>query len=179
MSRPTANPNDQEIESWEIAFDGSVSIWVYDRRNDEYKKQVVAGHYGSRTMHLSRDDRKYNQELIPDECKHLDPFINGQLRLLGASADRDENLDVRNHYSNDELATMFEVRDPELFREAMEGITSEVVLRRLQNMAETHATVAQNETLRDLIQRRYPVGGTQTTVKEMIEAGDRIGATRI
>lgn len=179
MPRPMASKNDQAVESWEIACAGSVSLWVYDRREDSYKKQVVSAHSGSRTLHLTRDDRKYNQELIPDENRHLDPFVNGELRLLGSSVDRDENLDVRNHFSNDELTAMFEVRDPDLFAEALEDITSEVILRRLQGLADDNATVTQAEILRELIQARYPIGGTQSTVREMIEAGDRIGAGRI
>lgn len=178
MVRPLVNPADAVIETWEIAFPGTVWVWVYDRREDQYKKQAVGGRAGSKTIHLTRDDRKYNQELIPDENRSLDPFTNGLLRLLG-SADRDESLDVRNHYSAEDLVAMFEVRDPDLFREAMEALTSEVVLRRLANLADDHATVTQGAILRDIIAARYPVGGTQATVREMIEAGERIGATRI
>lgn len=178
MVRPPIDPQDAIIETWEIAFPGTVWVWVYDRREDVYKKQAVGGRQGSKSIHLTRDDRKYNQELIPDENRHLDPFTNGCLRLLG-SADRDESLDVRNHYSRDDLIAMFEVRDPDLFTEAMQTLASEVVLRRLQGLADDHGTVTQGAILRDLITERFPVGGTQRTVREMMEAGERIGATRI
>lgn len=179
MVRPVVRPEDQAVETWEISFPGSIGVWVYDRREDQYKRQTISARSGSKTIHMTRDDRKYNQELIPDENRALDPFTNGQLRLLGSAADRDENLDVRYHYSDTDLVGMFEVRDVALFQEAMEAIGSEVILRRLQGLADAHATVAQVEVLRDIIERRYPIGGTQRTVREMIEAGDRIGAQRI
>lgn len=178
MARPPVRDEDKIVETWEISFPGTVFVWIYDRRNDEYKKQMVSNRSGSSKLHITRDDRLYNQELIPDENVHLDPFTNGQLRLLG-SADRDENLSTRYHYTDDDLIAMFEVRDAGLFAEAMEDIESEVILRRLQSLAETHATVAQVEALRELVQKRYPVGGTQRTVREMFEAGERIGAVRI
>ena len=178
MTRPLLDAENAVIETWELAFPGMVSVWVYDRRDDQYKKQYVGARSGSKTLHISRDDRKYNQELIPDENRSLDPFLNGQLRLLG-SADRDESLDVRNHLSNADLLAMFEVREVDLFNDLIEGITSEVILNRLRDLAETSATLAQSQALRDLIQKRYPVGGTQRTVREMLEAGERIGATRL
>jgi hypothetical protein len=178
MGRPAPTPENAVVETWEIAFEGSVWVWVYDRREDRYRKQAVGRRSGSKTLHITRDDRQYNQERIPDENKALDPFINGQLRLLGA-ATRDESLDVRNHFSEPDLIAMFEVRDPELFREALETLTSEVVLRRLQSLADIHASVVQRDILREVTDARYPIGGTQKTVREMIEAGERIGAVRI
>ena len=178
MTRPAPSADDALVESWEIAFAGTVWVWVYDRREEKFKKQAVGHRSGSKTLHITRDDRKYNQEQIPDENRHLDPFVNGQLRLLG-SATRDESLDIRNHFSNDELVTMFEVRDPELFTEAIDGLTSEVILRRLLSLSEEHGSLTQNNILRETIEKRWPIGGTQKTVREMIEAGERIGAGRI
>lgn len=178
MPRPPVREEDQIVETWEIAFPGTVWVWIWDRREDGYKKVQVGQRTGSKSLHITRDDRKYNQELIPEENTHLDPFTNGQLRLLGA-ADRDENLDTRYHYSNEDLVGMFEVRDPALFASEIEDIGSEVILRRMYSLADEHATVAQMDALRDLLQKRYPIGGTQRTVREMYEAGERIGAQRI
>jgi hypothetical protein len=62
--------------------------------------------------------------------------------------------------------------------EAVSDITSELVLRRIYSLSEGAGTQAQNEALKNLIDTRYPIGGTQKTVREMIEAGERIGATR-
>ena len=171
---------------------GAVWVWVYDRRNDEYKQQEVGLRSGTKKLHLTRDDRKYNQELIIDENRSLDPFINGTLRLLGGAtrdesldgrlrgaAKADPDLDVSNHRTDEDLVEMFEIRDPAQFTESVEAVTSEVLLRRLRNLADEKASVVQTTILDDLIRTRWPVGGTQRTIREMQEAGDRIGATRI
>jgi len=178
MGRPETTEEGKVIETWEITFEGSVWVFVFDRREDRFKKQRVGGRAGSKRLHISRDDRKFNQEQIPDENRALDPFVNGALRLI-QTASPDEHLDTRYHKSRDELVEYFEVRDPELFAESLEEIDSELVLRRMQALGAEFGTVAQTEALRDLLELRYPVGGTQKTVREMIEAGERIGAQRI
>lgn len=175
MARPQAKPADQVIETWEILIAGTIYVWIYDKRDDRYRSQKVSGTSGSSRLHLTRDDRKYNQEILPVENRHLDVFTNGALRLV-ESSERDEHLDIRYHYTDADLAEMFEVRDPELFLQAVSEIDSELILRRLVAMAEDKATVAQNTALKELVAERYPIGGTQATVREMIEAGERIGA---
>jgi hypothetical protein len=177
MTRPDTTEDDKTIETWESAISGTVYVWVYDRREDRYNQQSVGGRSGSRRVHLSRDDRKYNQEQMPIENQHLDPFTNGSLRLVG-SANRDELLDVRYHFTDAELGEMFEVRDAGLFIDAIKDITSELILRRLASISEERGTVAQSEALSELIRERYPIGGTQKTIREMIQEGERIGAVR-
>lgn len=176
MTRPDSTDDDKVIETWESAIPATVWIWVYDRREDRYNQQAVGGR-GSRRIHLTRDDRKYNQELMPVENEGLDPFTNGSLRLLGA-ATRDENLDVRYHLTDEELSQFFDVRDPDLFLEGVRDITSELILRRLADLSVSTGTQAQAEALKELVSTRYPIGGTQKTIREMIDAGERIGATR-
>ncbi len=180
MARPAIKEEDQVIETWEICTEGSIWVWTYDKRDDRYRKQRVGGRAGSRRLHISRDDRKFNQEQLPSENAGLDVFTNGSLRLLD-SATRDEHLDARYHLSDAELSEMFEIRDIEVFMEGVRGIESEVVIRRLQGLGETIGTAAQNEALNDYIRERYPIGGTQRTVREMIEAGEKLGSgfTRI
>jgi hypothetical protein len=178
MPRPVATETDQRIESWEITTGGSVWVWIFDRREDRFKKQRVGGRSGSRLLHITRDDRKFNQEQVPVENKELDVFTNGSLRLISES-DRDDSIDARHHLSNDELTGYFNDRDRASFKVAMQGITSELILRRLYSLVEDHGTVAQRDILRDLIAERYPVGGTQRTVQEMLDAGERIGAQRL
>ena len=192
MTRPAVRPADQVVETWEMTCPGAVWVWIYDRRNDDYKQQEVGQRSGTKNLHITRDDRKYNQELVIDENRHLDPFTNGTLRLLGGAnrddsldgrlrgvAKPDADLDVSNHRTDAELTEMFEVRDPALFAESMDAVSSEVLLRRLRILAEEKASVIQTTVLTDLIAARYPVGGTQRTIREMQEAGERIGATRI
>lgn len=175
MARPHARDEDKVVETWEIVTPGTIYVWVYDRREDRYDTQGVGGR-SSKRLHLTRDDRKYNQELVPLENRHLDPFTNGSLRLVDC-ATRDETLDMRYHLTDADLKQMFEVRDRTLFLEAVSSIESELVLRRLADLADENGTVAQLETLKDLIRERYPIGGTQKAVREMIEAGERLAGS--
>lgn len=173
MARPKINDDDSTVESWEITTGGTVWVWTYDRREDRYKKTRVGGRSGSKRLHISRDDRKFNQEAVVDEMAHHDPFTNGTLRLLDAST-RDDTLNQRYHLTQEDLLALLEVKDEDLFKGEINDITSELILRRLYSLAEKHAQVWQLEFVRDLIEARYKAGGTQRTVREMIEAGERI-----
>ncbi len=178
MVRPFADEADRIIETWESAIAGTTWVWTYNRRDDRYIKTRVGGREGSNRIRISRDDRKYNQEMVPVENRLLDPFTNGTLILVD-TANRDDQLDTRYHYTKAQLEEMFELREPELFKEAIEGIESELIIRRLYSMAEKIGTNEQTQILRDICDERWPIGGTQRTVREMIEAGERIGATRM
>src|SRR4051812_46419186 len=81
-------------------------------------------------LYITRDDRKFNQEQIPLENQHLDPFTNGALILID-SANGDVTLDQRYHLNNEALGQYFAVSDEDLFRDEMESITNELVIRRL------------------------------------------------
>lgn len=177
MARPYAREEDRVVETWESVVPGATYLWTYDRRDDRYIKSAVGGRH-SRRLHITRDDRKYNQELIPIENKALDPFTNGSLRFLEA-ATRDENLDTRYHLTQEELTDLFEVRDVELFVEAIKDIGSELILRRLAAIGEDKATVAQLEALKDLIRERYPIGGTQASLREDFATSSRLAATNM
>lgn len=174
MARPTSDAA-RIIETWEISHPGTEWIWTWDKREDRYTKTRVGGRQGgSKKLHLSTDDRRFNEECIVDECQpHLNPFRNGSLRLI--SAEKAEDIDATYHLSHDDLAEMLEVRDSDTFNEAINDIKSELILRRLRDLAETQGTVAQLEALKELISSRYKRGGTQRTVREMIKAGEEVG----
>lgn len=178
MARPTPTTTDKIIETWETSAPGTTWVWTYDRREDKYVEQRVGGREGSGRIHLSRDDRKYNQERIPTENRMLDPFTNGALRLI-ESSDRDETLDIRYHYSEADLSEMFEVRDEKLFADMVSEIESELIIRRLLAMAEKSGTQAQTTILKESCDARWPIGGTQATVRAMIEEGERLGVGQI
>jgi hypothetical protein len=173
----SAQPDEKVIETWEITTEGTIWVWVYDRREDRYVKQRVGGRQGSRRLHISTDDRRYNQENVVDEMKDHDPFINGALRLV--SADRPDDIDSTYHLTADDLRSLLSIRDMALFEEEVRGIRSELIVRRLLEVAETDGTMGQVTFIRELIQQRYKVGGTQRTVQEMIEAGERIAGTAL
>jgi hypothetical protein len=176
MARPEAKPEDKVVETWESAVAGAVWVWVYDRREDRYIKQACGGRTGSRRLHISRDDRKYNQEQVPVENAQHDVFTNGALRFIEA-ATRDDSLDMRHHFTDVDLGQFFDIRDVTLFEDAVKEISSELILRRLSDLASQIGTMAQNDILRELLRERYPIGGTQKTVREMIEAGERLTTT--
>lgn len=177
MARPVImNPSDADIEVWEAATPATSWVYVFDRREDRYVQTRVGGRSGSRRLNITRDDRKYNQELLPFENTKDDPFTNGTLRFV-ESATRDELLDTRYHMTDEQLLTYFDVRDVALFMDAVQDIESEIVLRKLQRMAPNNATVAQVDALNDYIRARYPQGGSQKAVREMEEVGERLGVS--
>lgn len=159
------DPTDlDQMETWEIQVPGKVTVWKRNRRTGEYDRARVSGE-GPKLLHITKDDRLYNQELIPEENAHLDPFTNGSLarregkKLVGITAET--------------LRELLEVSDPDLFREAIDDhVGNELTVRRLHDLAHSEGTVAQVEVLRDVIDEHYRVGGTQRTVAEMMQESE-------
>lgn len=173
MARPKVTEEDNVIETWEVTTGATVWVSTYDRREDQYKKTRVGGRAGTRRLHISRDDRKYNQESVVEEMVGHDPFTNGTLRLLDAST-RDDTLNQRYHLSTEDLLALLEVKEEDLFKTEITEITSELILRRLYGLAEKHAQVWQLEFIRQVIDDRYKAGGTQRTVREILAAGEKL-----
>ena len=153
------------METWEIQTAGALTVWKRDKRSGDYRKERVAA-TGPKRLRLSRDDREYNQELIPEENAHLDPFTNGMLaqvvgkKLVGIT--------------REEIIGLLEIKD-EAFVRAIAEIDNELTIRRLLELAESDGTVAQVAALREVIDERYRVGGTQRTVREMLDEEDKSG----
>lgn len=167
MGRPVVmNESDNEIEVWEATTPSTTWVLVFDRREDRYKPTRVSGRSGTRRLHITRDDRKYNQEILPFENEKNDPFTNGTLRFV-SSATRDEMLDTRYHMTDEELVGFFAARDTDEFMDEVRKIDSEVVLRKLLKLSPEHGTVNMTDTLREHIRTKFPVGGSQLTVREM------------
>jgi hypothetical protein len=157
------------IETWEITTEGTVWVLVSDPRDPSgYKKQRVGGRAGgSKRLRLSTDDRRYNEEQIVSEMEKENPFRNGLLRLIDQTSQDD--IVKTYHLTNDDLKTILEIRDEKMFEEAVQGITSELIIRRLAALAEKEATMAQLNYIKDLIEDRYKVGGTQKAVQEIFD----------
>lgn len=171
MARVAEASEDKTIETWEATTDVTVWVWVYDKREDKYKKQRVGGRSGSKKLHIRHDDRIFNQEQVVDENRHLDPFTNGLLRLVDGRQEGDE-IDTSYHLTADDLKSMLEIRDEDVFRSEVEGITSELIIRRLKDLSEKYGQVWQRDFLVDLVEERYKVGGTQKSVREMMAEDD-------
>lgn len=167
------------METWEITTQATVWVWLYDRRNDNYKKQKVSGGPGggSKKLNITVGDRRYNQEMVIDEMKAHDPFTNGTLlRLKGPDlSDEEDLLDVSNHKSNAQLLEFFAITDGPLFDEAIGVLESETLIRRLHSLGKKSALSWQLDAIEAIIDQRYRVGGTQPTVAEMMRDQDMQG----
>ena len=131
---------------------------------------------GSRKLHISPDDRRFNEEQVIEEMGEHNIFRNGTLRFISATdGSIPADVDTKNQLTLEDMKALLEIRDEDLFREEVTELTSELIVRRLKNLAEKDGTVAQNEVLTELIEERWKVGGTQRTVRELIEAGERVG----
>lgn len=165
-------------EMWECTTEGSVWLWVTDARDGGYRKQKFGGPTGgTKRVRITIDDRRYNQELVIDQEPEADPFRNGLLRLVSKAVVPD--IDSEAHLTDEELAGLLEMRDLEVFQEAATSIKRELPLRRLKAMAETRGTQEQNGYLDELLRERYPIGGTQPTVQEMIDEEEKSSGTRL
>lgn len=173
MPRPV-NENSKVVETWEITTNGTVWVYIYDRRNDTYTKQRVGGRGGSRKLHINRDDRIFNQEQVVDENRQHDVFTNGLLRFVSANDGSEPDLELKWAFTEDQMKELFTVKDLGLFEEEVRQIQSELALRRLTELAEKEATNAQYALLRDLVEERYKVGGTQRAVADMIRSGEQL-----
>lgn len=170
------------VETWEVTGDFTVWVWKRDVRNPgQMEKTRVGGRAGgSRRLRLSTDERRYNEEQIVEENSALNPFKNGLLRLVdrGDAAQTDlEDVDETYHWDKEQYGAFFEIRDPDLFKSEAVAITSELILRRLYMMGEKTATMDQLQILRDIIEERYKAGGTQRTVREIMEEEAKLGNT--
>jgi len=170
-------PADKVIETWEITGEGTAWVWVKDPREAKMVKQRVGGRAGgSRKLHISTDDRRFNEEQVIEEMAAHNIFRNGTLRFISAT-DGSQPVDLAQtaQLTEEDMAALLEIRDEDLFRDEVKDIDSELIIRRLKNLAEKDGTMAQNEVLTEIIESRWKVGGTQRTVRELIEAGERIG----
>lgn len=166
------------LEIWETATNGSAWLWVTDPRNGGYAKSRVGGPNGGiRRIRISVDDRRYNEEQVIDGNEHLNPFRNGLLTLVGTT--QAEDIDTTAQLSDEDLQSLLDLRDPAIFEEAVTDIRFELPLRRLKVLAETNGTQAQNQFLNTLLRERYPVGGTQRVVQEMLDEEERSAGTRL
>lgn len=170
------------VETWESIIAGTVWVWQLDPRTQGYTKIRVGGSGGSKTLRISVDDRKYNEEQVVTENAHLNPFRNGMLRFVrvdGADPDYVSDVDGTLSKTADELREYFDVRDMDAFSEAMTEINSELVLRRLKDLGEKDATLEQLHILQDLIEARFGTHNKSQKVVEQMEADGDDGSIRL
>lgn len=170
MAEPT-----EDVEIWEIQIPGTIYVKV---RNPEiqgtWKTIRANGDKGPKRLQLTASERKHNRELIPEENQHLDPFTNGSLRCIVGDPKNDKTW-----LTDEDLAAIIGLEDDRLYEEEVAAISMELTLRRLLDLCARIGTVRRYEFVRDLVQDRYKVGGTQPSVQEMIDAGEKLAGFRL
>lgn len=170
MSGYRMSEDDNAPEVWQLTGKGTLWLYKYDRREDRWTKHRFGGSSGggSGRVELTVGERRYNQgRVVPENRLEHDPFTNG--RLVRLTGPEDAELDTKYHWTEEHYKTLLELRDMDIFREEVESITNELILRRLYDFARTKATVEQLEFVRNLVTERYPIGGTQRVVQEMLD----------
>lgn len=152
-------------ETWEIQVKGGVSLWKKNRRTNEYARVKANGHRGPKRLTLTVDDRLYNEELIPDEAEHLNPFTNGTLALV-------KGRSLVGDLTTEKIREYLALDDEEVFREAVQEMDLELTVRRLKEMADQDGKIWQVEIVRDVLEQNWPIGGTQPTVMEMLRESE-------
>lgn len=158
------------IEIWEATTDSVVFLNVKDPVKKGWK-QVKVTLQGPKRLQITLEERRFNQSQIPEENLHLDPFSNGQLICVQGEAKGINML------TDDDLITILTLEEDAEFETAVSDLDSEVLVRRLLGLAQTRATNTRFEFIRDLVDVRYRVGGTQTTVQQMIDDGEKVAAS--
>ena len=151
---------DKDAEIWEATTSSHVHVLVRDRVDGGWK-QVTVGGSGSRRLQLTVAERRFNQDLVPDESLGLDPFSNGMLVCVLGGAK------MPAHLTDADIVALLGGDDEAAFAATVGQVTSEVLLRRMLSLAEAHASHSRFELLRDLVATRYKVGGRQPSVVEM------------
>lgn len=155
-------------ETWEAQTKSTVFVYRHDKRTGQYVSTRVGGPNGAQRITLMTADREYHQAMIPEENRHLDPFVNGRLRRVDpGAADGGSQAPA-----NTELLEMLEVREEDDFKTLAENISDELTVRRLYTAAEATGTVRQVEIVRDIIDERYRVSKGQKVVEEMMNVPD-------
>lgn len=157
----------RQVEIWETTTPSSFRLFYTDPKGYE-KPLRVGGKVGAR-LRITTEDRELNQErfVSPD----LDPFLNGFL----VQAQGPVTLTSPHAVANDDLVTWYQRED---FDEAIEDLNEFNSYRLLRLSDAGKATVKQVETLRDMIQRRWPItSGDTPTYRELKAIGTLDGAT--
>lgn len=143
-------------EVWESTTGGWVHVHTKDPSNPRNwicKKR--AGGPGNPKVRLTVEEREYNQSQVAWGNEHLDPFTNGMLRRI-EPADGADLEELPNQYSDEDLIKLLTVRSEAAFTKTIEGIESEILLRRLVPLAKKHATNARYEELQQIVKDKYP-----------------------
>jgi hypothetical protein len=154
-----------DYEIWESTTGGTTWVQVKDPRVPGGWRQQKVGGKGTQRLQITPEERAFNQELVPYENAHHDPFKNGLLvRTHPKQAERGEF-----ELADEQLVEMLAINSDEVFEEQLKTITSEVIVRRLLELSSKHATMARHGAIQDVVDDRYRIGKMSKVVKELYE----------
>lgn len=155
--------NKQAQEIWETTTGGSTYIHVKDPRNPQGWVLKKVGGRGSKRITITVEEREFNQDLVPYEKAHHDPFTNGLLvRISPKDVTRGEN-----EVTDEDLVAYLKEEEDDVFDLYLSSLTSEIVVRRLLELSKRHAPMYRHEQIVSLVDERYRIGKTQKVVEEI------------
>lgn len=158
--------NLNEVEVWVATTQATVWLWVEDTlsgRTGAWKHQPVGGPDGNPRIQMTVRERRYNQDMIPERNAHLDPFLNGQLIC------RQGREQSPNGITDEQLIALLQVDDDEKFSAAIRSPKlNEIMLRRLEGLAQRHARAYRHDEIVELVDEKYRIGKTQRSQRDDI-----------
>lgn len=156
-----------KVETWETLTPGFTSLLRHDRKTDDYEKVLVGGKSPGRRIKITVGDRRYYQSQILEENVAHDPFKNGRLRRVDGPVVDD--IDETYHFTDEDYGKIIGTTNAKAFQAKVLKIDSELVLRRLKDIAEEHATATQFNFIKKILKERYPIGGPQISLDPNFE----------
>jgi hypothetical protein len=145
-------------EIWESTIPGRVSLTVENSQGRPQTISIVGK--GSR-LRLTQLDRELAEEVI--RTPENNPFRNGMLVRVDNGAG---HVPSAEELSDDDLRAIFEL-DQSDFRATVDQL-GQVNVRRLKSMVvEVDASKSEIEYLDEVIQEKWPIGGSMPTYDEM------------
>lgn len=144
-------------EVWETT--GHATIYVRQTTVDGSTRNVAVGGRPGMRLRISEYDRERNQETVMDEA--ADPFTNGMLiRVLP------EGEAGPQHLTDDQIAQLFMVTGQE-FTDKVDELNEYNVRRMYEKAYELDATNSQIQTLKGMIETKWPIGGDTPMYREL------------
>lgn len=145
-------------EIWESTIPGRVSLTVENSQGRPQTLSIVGK--GSR-LRVSEMDRELAEEIV--RSKENNPFRNGMLVRVD---DGTGHAPSPEELADDDLKAIFDL-DQSDFQATVREL-GQVNVRRLKAMVtEVDASKSEIEFLDELIQQRWPIGGSMPTYEEM------------
>jgi len=148
MTRIITDPKQYEV--WRSAINGGIYLRRYDRNGSFVFESVLAG----RTIHITPDERRVNQEM--SSSPDADPFMNGFLvpvRLLEDDKDAEVLALNPNSMSEDEMRLLLsDRRSLKNLTKAVSAVVNPMTMQRFLAVAQepdVDATVRQMSVLQE------------------------------